>query len=237
MKKIIFDMGNTLIDFHQGIYSDDEKDQIGMLHLTHLLSKKYAKPIPAEDLNRLFLRPWLRDFYKREALIELDFQAYLEHALIQLDCDPMNLDSIECMRAYYTQYMKDAVLNHHVKEVLTQLKEKDFKIHVLSNCILSQEIYIEVFKTLEIDKYIDHYTFSYNAGVRKPTLSLFLAELEGFNAVFDDVYFVGDNLKVDILPAITVGMTGIWYNKKSIQGDIVGDFHEIRDFRELENIV
>ncbi len=237
MRKIIFDMGNTLIDFHQGEYSDDEKDQIGIGLLSELLSDKYSAAITVEQLNELFLKKWLGDFYKRDELKELDFQAYLNIALEALGVDPINLDSLECMRTYYFQYMKDAVLNKNVKQVLKSLKKSGFTIHVLSNCILSEEIFIEVFKTLEINEYIDKYTFSYNAGTRKPDISLFQRELEGLHHKKDKVYFVGDNLKVDILPAIEVGMTGIWYNRLSKKNSIMGNYREISDFRDLEEIV
>lgn len=237
MRKIIFDMGNTLIDFHQGEYSDDEKDQIGIGHLSELLNEKYSVAITVEQLNELFLNKWLGDFYKRAELKELDFQAYLNKALESLGVDPNNLDSLECMRAYYFQYMKDAVLNKNVKQVLKRLKHSGFTIHVLSNCILSEEIYIEVFKALEINEYIEKYTFSYNAGARKPDLSLFQRELVGHHEQRDRVYFVGDNLKVDILPAVEVGMTGIWYNRLSKKNSIMGNYIEISDFSDLEEVL
>jgi len=36
-KLFIFDMGNTLLDFHSGIHTDEEKDELGLSHMSKCL--------------------------------------------------------------------------------------------------------------------------------------------------------------------------------------------------------
>lgn len=213
-KLIIFDMGNTLLNFHSGTFSDEEKDLIGLIHLNNYLKNTHNLHIPLTVLKTEFLDKWYSNFYlRKKKLIELDFNKYLWKAIKLYNSEIKEINSIEYMRAFYAQYIQDSVCTDGAKEILKYLKDKNYTIQVISNCILHDDIYIDVFKKHGLDKYIDKYIFSYSRKIRKPNLKLFKEALKDYTGKIDNVIMVGDSLTADIEPAEQLGMKGILFDK------------------------
>lgn len=235
IKLVVFDMGNTLLDFHGGKSSDDEKDLIGLKRLSEYIKKKYNIHITSEMLKISFLDKWYNDFPIRESeLVELNVSEYLKSALLDYDILIDEDSSLEFMKIFYSPYKEEIVVNTKALELLKEIKIKNISIGVISNCILQDEIYIDIFKEAGLDKYIDEYIFSYSNKHRKPKAILFNKMIEKFNVHPEEVVVIGDNLKADIKPANELGFKAIWYNpkKKNIVIDVNFDM-EIGDFSEI----
>lgn len=235
-KLFIFDMGNTILDFHGGLHTDEEKDELGLVHMSQLLRNDYGLEISSVILKEKFLLPWYQDFYKREELIELDVEDYLKPVLKGSPVTLFRGDYIKIMRAFYKEYVNEVILHEGALAVFAKLKENGVSIGILSNCILYDEIYIDVFKRMGLAPFIDQYFFSYSRKIRKPDERLFKEVLECFKVEASEGTMVGDNIKADIEPAKNLGLSTIWVNRKNIKtGNMnrnLADM-EIRDLREL----
>lgn len=230
MKKlVIFDMGNTLLDFHCGLHTDDEKDMLGLKNMSEFLKESYDIVSSVDQIKSLFLDKWYGDFHMREQLIELDVSLYVEDFIKSIDKTHVKVDSVKLMRAFYDPYINEVVANEGVHEVLLNLSEH-YHIGVISNCILYDEFYIEVFEKLGLSKYIDKFVFSYSRQIRKPDKRLFLEMLTHFGVSPKDAYMIGDSPDADIKPAIELGMKTLQYRKadKPLIGHyIFSHFNEI----------
>ena len=237
-KLVIFDMGNTLLHFHKGIFSDDEKDLIGLTLLSSYLEKKNQIKISIPQLKIEFLDKWYDDFYlRKEKLIELNFNKYLKDVIELNGFNDSEVNYFECMETFYSQYIEDAVSSKGSLDVLKYLKGKDYTIKVISNCILQDEIYKDVFKKHNLDEFIDEYIFSYSRKIRKPNSLLFKEAIRDYRGDIKDIIMVGDSLEADINPAQTLGFKGVWLtNGKKNTTDII-PWATIDKFSEIYKLI
>lgn len=232
-KLVIFDMGNTLLNFHAGIHSDDEKDLLGLGYMSAYLLSEFAVNISPQTLETNFLKPWLEDFYIREQGLELDVTHYLEPILSQNKIRLTEKNYVDLMSEFYKTYREEVVVSENAKEILKSLHKKGVKIAVASNCILFDEIYESIFREQGLSEYIDKFVFSYSRGIRKPDRRLFEEIIAYFNFEPSEIIMVGDSLKADIVPAKALGMKTIWLNKKNQSSENEFADVEIKAFEDL----
>ncbi len=168
----LFDMGNTLLDFHQGS-SDTEKDRVGVMRLARHLSDVYGLAIAQQYLEEEFLNPWLGDFPLREQGRELDVSLYLNRALAPFGLELKPTQCLDAMRIWFSEYKNQVLVNAHAEKVLQALSERGRMVGIVSNCTLYGEIFEDVFESVGLARYIDHFSFSYSQGVRKPHAPLY----------------------------------------------------------------
>ncbi len=214
-KLVIFDMGNTLINFHAGLHTDEEKDQLGLENMHHHLWKYHQCFVPVETLKKEFLDIWYSDFYLRAQLIELDVTAYLKPLLEKYNLQVDGEAYLRLMSEFYKIYREEAVVHHSALKILKSLHESGTKIAVASNCILFDEIYEAVFEDKGMKQFIDKFVFSYSRGYRKPDLRIFKEIIDSFGFKNEEILMVGDSLNADIIPANQLGLKTVWINKKS----------------------
>ena len=229
-KIVIFDMGNTLLDFHAGEHSDEEKDVIGCNNMSSYLKEKYSIEVSAKSIKSELIDIWYSDFYKRQYLIELDVCMYVNQFLRSIGCENENVDCKELMRNFYRPYMDEVVVNEGALESLKSIR-KSMKVGVISNCILFDELYEETFENTGLSKYIDKFIFSYSRQIRKPDNRLFEEMLNHFGFMPDEAIMVGDSYKADILPANLMGMKTIHLTDKHYN-ESVADI-SIRSLKEV----
>ncbi|WDV44948.1 HAD family hydrolase [Clostridiaceae bacterium M8S5] len=207
-----FDMGNTLMDFHQG-KTDVEKDIIGLQEMQKYLDK-FGINYTVDELKVKFLDPldeYMINSRKKnghETPIEDFFRLIVDKKLLSEKV------ILELSKLFYSQYMKEVVVNDFVVDILKYVKQNGKKIGIISNCFLPEEVYIDIFKSKGIDKYVDRYFFSYSNNYMKPNIKLFNKALEYFKVIGKEAIMIGDNFKADILPAHELGMKTCLCNKK-----------------------
>jgi len=217
LKLAIFDMGNTLLDFHAGIHTDDEKDILGCQNMSNHLKEKYSIDVCPETLKVGFIDKWYADFYIRKQLIELDVSKYIDRFLkhIKEDVKADVLTSIDhkaLMFQFYKPYIDEVVVNEGALDALKAASQNMY-VGVISNCILYDSFYISAFENTGLSQYVDKFVFSYSRQVRKPDIRLFNEMLDYFNTEPSQAIMVGDNYTADILPALSLGMKTVHYVK------------------------
>lgn len=202
---IYFDMGNTLLDFHQGL-TDDGKDIIGLDNMSQYLNS-IGLSIAPDTCKRKFLDVLYSKFHLRESqLIEVDVYKILR-SFLTLNQDQED----QVLRHFYQAYRQDVVLHDGALDLLRQLKKQGKYIGIISNCFLPAFIYKEIFEISGLDDYIDDYTFSYTHKIRKPNPDLFRY---AFKKPYDKCLMIGDGFKPDVLGSNQLSVDSIWYNHK-----------------------
>lgn len=218
-KLVIFDMGNTLLDFHAGEHTDEEKDLIGCNNMRLYLKKEHNIEVTNEMIKKDLVDMWYADFYKRQFLIELDVCAYIERFLMGIGRSSEIVKGLELMECFYRPYMDEVVVNEGAVETLKALESK-VKIGVISNCILFDDLYLKTFEQQGLSRYINHFIFSYSRQIRKPDKRLFEEMLGNFGVMPKEAIMIGDSYKADILPAHELGMKTIHFSKKNYPGSV-----------------
>lgn len=211
-KIIFFDMGNTLLHFHFG-KSDEEKDAAGIIYLTTYL-QQFNKKILKEDVKTGFFDIWIKGISSRRIdYVEYPVEGYLNAFLKEYGVQLCLTECIVAMNSFYTDYRDNIWWEDDLPQTLRELEYRGYKIGVISNSRLHDEVMINCFKKAGLVKYIDAFTFSYYLRIAKSRLEIFQIARNKMSVETTNIIMVGDNLESDIGPAQELGWTGIWFNR------------------------
>lgn len=236
-KVVFFDMGNTLLHFHFG-KTDEEKDAMGVYYLTNFL-KGFDCKIEFEDVKKHFFDTWQNGISSRRIdYTEYPVEEYLNNFLKRYN---IKLDLGTCIKAldiFYTEYRNNVWIEDGLQQTLESIRKKGYRIGVISNSILYDEVMINCFKEVGLAKYIDVFTFSYYLKTSKPKKEIFETALARMSVDAKEAIMVGDNLQSDIESTQKLGLTGIWFNKNSVLNDTdIKPDKEISKLRELVDLL
>lgn len=213
IKIIFFDMGDTLLRFHEGP-TDEVKDEIGIKEVASYLSQ-FSSDISFSSVKEDFFIPWSQCFEKRRVTLEeYPVEDYLNNFLSRYGAQLTKDEAIQTMRRFHIAYNRYVKTEPQLSKTLNELKKRGYRIGVISNCYLFDEVMIDHFKSTGIHDFIDTYVFSYYLRKRKPRPEIYLEALNRLNAKPEEGVMVGNLLKEDVWGAQQVGMQGIWLNKE-----------------------
>lgn len=181
-----------------------------------------------------FLRNWeagikLRKENQTEYPIENFLNEFLKEYNIVLSLD----QCIEAIRLFYTEYINSIYYEENLYETLSVLKNKSYKIGVISNTCYYEEIMKDCFKKANIYQFIDAFTFSYPIKIAKPNKQIYKIAMRKFNIIPPQAVMIGDSLKNDIEPAIELDMKTIWLNQNGSTNKLVNPNFEISNICEI----
>lgn len=91
-------------------------------------------------------------------------------------------------------------------EVLTELRERGYRLHVLSNNSSILPLQLDL---IGVTGYFDTVSWSEEMGVEKPDERIFAMALERIGATPDEAVYVGDSHVADVWGAAAAGLTPI----------------------------
>ena len=227
-KDLFFDLDHTIWDFEL-----NSKETLWDLHLKYELE---AKGIHDFDVfysqysvhnHRLWDR-YTKGFIKQEELrwkrIYLSLLDYkiADEALSK----EMSVDYLDILP-------NKKNLFPYTIEILDYLKNKDYKMHLITNGFESVQ-----FKKIKNSNLADYFTeviTSEASNSLKPNKEIFDYALKASNAKLESSIMIGDNEAADIQGAINAGMDSIFVNHLQIQPTVPAT-HTITHLKELENI-
>ena len=227
-KDLFFDLDHTIWDFEL-----NSKETLWDLHLKYELE---AKGIHDFDVfysqysvhnHRLWDR-YTKGYIKQEELrwkrIYLSLLDYkiADEALSK----EMSVDYLDILP-------NNKSLFPYTIEILDYLKNKDYKMHLITNGFESVQ-----FKKIKNSNLADYFTeviTSEASNSLKPNKEIFDYALKACNAKLETSIMIGDNESADIQGAINVGMDSIFVNHLQIQPTVPAT-HTITHLKELENI-
>ena len=201
IKNIIFDMGNVLIDFNPMQY-------IGELHLDD-----------KEEEVKLFKAAYLN--YKS---IYMDYGKITESEFVDHVVSGIGekyRDKVAEVIMHWDQHLTPI---KGMEELVKELKDKGYKIYLLSNAGFNQHDY---WTKIPAHKYFDGKVVSCDVGEVKPFPKIYEALYEKFDLKPEECFFI-DDLIINIFGAQRTGMDGYVFT---------GDVKDLRKELHERNIL
>jgi HAD superfamily hydrolase (TIGR01549 family) len=238
VKGICFDLGYTLIDYKthnwQKIYLEGNKrgydnlkeagfdlPDFNEFHVRLEDLKKSTRPI-----NKWKMEEWSAIDAPNKYFGELGFS------------NPSDLSKIfiESTNSVSRSYMK---LFEGVMETLALLKQQDYKLGLISNTLFSQKLMNGDLASLGLEKYFDAKVYSSEVGFRKPHPRIFYYAADKLGLAPDEMIYVGDRYRVDMLGARYSGMHPILLYREDLDypGNMPRNIPIINNLSELTEIL
>lgn len=207
MKKwIFFDLDSTLIDVKKAqyaaieylynIYKFDEK--VDLISFT----KKW------DDLTDYHYA-----FYTRK---EISYEEQRNRRIIDLFKEydmPIDKKPKEIYSIYLKSFEDNWCIFDDVYDILEKLRNKGYKMGVISNGDLGQQI--DKLLRTGILKFFEIVTTSSEYDCSKPDPRLYESIIKRFNINKDEMIMIGDQVEKDVLPCLSIGIDAIWLNRKN----------------------
>ena len=183
IKNIIFDIGNVILQF-------DIKEVI-----PNFTKKESEKQF---IINNIINSPeWLQ-----YSLIDTGFIS--REQAIEIVEDRTNHIDDELIEKFWYRYNDYSFINDNVIDIIKELKEKDYKIYLLSN--INSHTYNHI-KDNKLFNLVDGYVFSYIEHQVKPYVGIYNTLLERYKLIPRECLFIDDNIK-NIKTANELGIQG-----------------------------
>ena len=228
-KDLFFDLDHTLWDFElnsketmQELYSTHHIAALGITDFdaffniytahNHRLWDRYSKGfIKQEELR-----------WKRIYLSLLDFKIANEQLSKEM--------SLEFLQILPTKKK----LFPHTIEILNYLKEKDYKMHLITNGF--ESVQMQKIKNANIAHYFTEVITSEASNSLKPNKEIFEFALKTANATLSESIMIGDNETADIQGGINIGMDTVFVNHLNVAPTIPATY-TITHLKELEALL
>ncbi len=232
-KMIMFDYGQTLVDEGrmnavEGTREVLKYSKSNKYNLTAEEVQKFADEINFE-LGRT--DPARRDEFMIEVPNHM-FTSYLYKYLgIELALTPDEIDNVFWSASNY------CIPTDGIVDFLEYLKTENIRTAVVSNISFCGESLKNKINNAIPTNNFEFIIASSEFIFRKPSEHIFELALRTAELYAEDVWFVGDNYKCDVLGASSVGMTSILYDGASTREDIRSDCLKITHWNELKEII
>jgi putative hydrolase of the HAD superfamily len=228
-KDLFFDLDHTLWDFElnsketmQELYINHHIAALGITDFdaffniytahNHRLWDRYSKGyIKQEELR-----------WKRIYLSLLDFKIANEQLSKEM--------SLEFLQILPTKKK----LFPHTIEILNYLKEKDYKMHLITNGF--ESVQMQKIKNANIAHYFTEVVTSETSNSLKPNKEIFEFALKTTNATLSESIMIGDNETADIQGGINIGMDTVFVNHLNVAPTIPATY-TITHLKELEALL
>ncbi len=138
--------------------------------------------------------------------------------------------------SYLAFTVADAYIEPYAYEVIKNLRNKGYRIHIISDGFF--EVQIMKIKMAKIASFISHLISAEEVGTLKPDPAIFLYAINKANTTKEKSIFIGNDYENDVLGAHNAGIDQIFYNKanRDIENLPVKPTYTIHSLRELNEI-
>ena len=226
-KDLFFDLDHTLWDFET-----NSKETIQELYITHRLADlgivdfdAFYSTYSAHN-HRLWDR-YTKGFIKQEEL------RWKRVYLSLLDFKVANEPLAKAMSQAYLEILPNKThLFPYTIEILEYLKQKEYKMHLITNGF--ESVQFKKIKNSGLADYFIEVITSEASNSLKPQKEIFEYALKNANASVEKSIMIGDNESADIQGGINIGMDTIFVNHVQVVPTVPATY-TITHLRELEN--
>jgi putative hydrolase of the HAD superfamily len=228
-KDLFFDLDHTLWDFEtnsketiQELYATCHLAELGIVDFDGFYSTYSAHN------HRLWDR-YTKGFIKQE---ELRWKrVYLSLLDFKVANEPL---AKEMSQAYLEILPNKKHLFPYTIEILEYLKQKDYKMHLITNGF--ESVQFKKIKNSGLHDYFIEVITSEASNSLKPQKEIFEYALKNTNATVAESIMIGDNESADIQGGINMGMDTIFVNHIQVVPTIPATY-TITHLKELESIL
>jgi putative hydrolase of the HAD superfamily len=228
-KDLFFDLDHTLWDFET-----NSKETIQELYITHRLADLgivdfdgFYSTYSAHN-HRLWDR-YTKGFIKQEEL------RWKRVYLSLLDFKVANEPLAKAMSQTYLEILPNKThLFPYTIEILEYLKQKEYKMHLITNGF--ESVQFKKIKNSGLADYFIEVITSEASNSLKPQKEIFEYALKNAKASVNESIMIGDNESADIQGGINIGMDTIFVNHIQVVPTVPATY-TITHLKELENIL
>lgn len=211
IKKIVFDLDNTLIMWNDEYWNSLNKtlEKLNIKYDNNIILKLREAVDNYENEYNIYNKQYMKECMEKHTKIDL----------------PNNFIDT------WIEYLKECVptnLEEGLIETLDYLKNK-YELVVLTNWFTDQQK--ERLKNTNILSYFDEVIGTDNV-LNKPNKEPFIKACYPYE--LNECIMIGDNLNVEIIPALNIGMNVILFDYKNKYN---GNIKKITQIKELKNIL
>jgi len=229
-KAILFDWAYTLVDL---VCEDDRAAFIEMMNFLE------SKGIELPEFE-LFFSDYQDLFYglikeSRQTHREANFETVLKYLFFKYGIEVGNKTSWkDIVVIYYQVIHRVRFVYPDVVSTLKSLKDSGIRMGIISNTTNPEFIKKNELRQAGINTYFEFAIFSSSTPYRKPHPSIFNAAISKLNLAAENILFVGDDLKADVMGAQSVGMRTAWLNRDgSDLAENINPHYHITNLSEL----
>jgi len=228
-KDLFFDLDHTLWDFET-----NSKETIQELYITHRLADLGIVDFDgfystySEHNHRLWDR-YTKGFIKQEEL------RWKRVYLSLLDFKVANEPLAKVMSQAYLEILPNKThLFPYTIEILEYLKQKEYKMHLITNGF--ESVQFKKIRNSGLADYFIEVITSEASNSLKPQKEIFEYALKNAKASVNESIMIGDNESADIQGGINIGMDTIFVNHVQVVPTVPATY-TITHLKELENIL
>ena len=208
-KAILFDWAYTLVDLVR------EDDRAAFLELMKFLKDKDIE-LPEFELIFSAYQDLFYGLIKesRETHREANFETVLRYLFFKYGIEVEKRTSWkDILTVYYKVIHGVRRVYPDVVSTLKSFRELGIRMGIISNTTNPEFIKEEELCRAGLSTYFEFAIFSSSTPYRKPHPSIFNAAISRLNLEAENILFVGDDLKIDVMGAQSVGMPTAWLNR------------------------
>ena len=215
---ILIDMGDTLI--HNIDFNFKRS-------LTLMYEKSLNKNVTLDEFLNYSLKI-INDVFSERHFIEIKLIDFLKQLMELFDFSyNISLDELEID---FSKNLSIIEIVDHSMDLLKYLKQKNYKIIVLSNTCMSKKAIINILKPFHT--YLDDVIVSSDYCVRKPHFSFFDIGIKRLGLNKQNICFIGNDYYYDIYGSNLSGIKAIWFNEKHLAPD---SKYQCQNYIEIDN--
>ena len=234
-KGIGFDWAYTLVDLGK------EDDRLPLRKVfRYLSSKNLSLPDFEEflDQSRKIFHPMIEN--SRITNQEAHFEIALKKLISQFDISLNEDFSLKnLLEIYYMEVYSERKLYPEVISVLNSLKSIGVRMGIVSNTTNPKFMKESEMKAAGLEPFFDFAIYSSDTPYRKPHPSIFQLAIESLKLKPEEILFVGDNMRLDVVGAQNVGMKSAWINRErktnSMEGEPDYELHSLMDLLRIDS--
>ena len=234
-KGIGFDWAYTLVDLGK----EDDRSPLQKV-FRYLSSKNLSLPDFEEflDQSRKIFHPMIEN--SRITNQEAHFEIALKKLISQFDISLNEDFSLKkLLEIYYMEVYSERKLYPEVLSVLNSLKSIGVRMGVVSNTTNPRFMKENEMKAAGLEPFFDFAIYSSDTPYRKPHPSIFQLAIESLKLKPEEILFVGDNIRLDLVGAQNVGMKSARINRErktnSVDGEPDYELHSLIDLLRIDS--
>jgi putative hydrolase of the HAD superfamily len=225
---IFFDLDHTLWDFESNskIALKNTFEKFVQNRYPLITYKNFEQTYEAINLD-------LWDKYRKKLITVNDLKMKRFKDTFEKFDVRLNDSAIEEINEFYLYDLSEqSILIEHTEYILEKLSEK-YELGILTNGF--KETQIRKMKNSGIDKYFSVLVSSDEANAIKPDKKIFDYAVNKTKHKHENILYIGDDLKNDIIAGKEAGLQGIWLNILSDERH--PEVETVLSLKELENLL
>ncbi|MBI1849015.1 MAG: HAD-IA family hydrolase [Planctomycetes bacterium] len=208
IKAVLFDMGNTLLEFETEPWPVLAERALRSVHDSLERDAASAKLPPFVEFTAMFTEIVRAEEAReegREVPLALSLKKLLERIGASTHRDRLNA----LMIRHYEPVVAQVSIYPDALQTLVRLRSNGFQVGLVSNTLWPKEFHLRDLARYEILHLFDSMVFSSELGWAKPHPQIFRRCLEDLAVDASEAVFVGDRFDADVEGAQRVGMRAI----------------------------